>query len=200
LRKASILSLRLGLTAFGLAWLSGCAAPEATAPSSGASEPPSAPVLQSEVPGRAPTPIAVPKPPPPVPAEQTIATASAGKVESTVLFEFGKSELTRAAKGKLDREIVARLGEFASIDYVTVSGHADRVAPQRYNVWLSRARALAVKAYLVAQGVDVSKVGVFAFGELQPVKNCPEQRNLERLIECLTPNRRAVIVLRGRLK
>lgn len=201
MRRAPIPSFRLGLTVFVLAWLGGCAAPEPAAPSSGPSESLPAPVVQPEAPGPAPTPIAVPKPPsPPEPAERTTARATAAKIESTVLFEFGKSELTQAAKAKLDREIVARLGEFVTIDYVTVSGHADRVAPQRYNVWLSRARALAVKAYLVAQGAEVSKVGVFAFGELRPVKSCPDQKNFEQLIECLKPNRRALIVVKGRLR
>jgi len=200
LRKAPIPFRQRAGSILVLAWLFGCAAPEPTPPTAGIPEarPPSA--LQPEVLGPQPTPIAVPKPPPPKSAEQRIATPTVVTIESTVLFEYGKSDPTPEAKAKLDREIVARLGEFATIDYVTVSGHADRIAPQLFNVRLSRARAQTIKKYLVASGADASKVGVFAFGETRPVKSCPDDRDRERLIECLAPNRRAVIVVKGRLK
>jgi OOP family OmpA-OmpF porin len=201
LRKASISSRQRAGFILVLAWLFGCAAPEPAAPAAGVSEATPPPAPHPEVPRPAPTPIAVPKPPPPPePAEQRIAKPTAAKIESTVLFEYTKSELTPEAKAKLDREILARLGEFATIDYVTVSGHADRIAPQLFNVRLSRARAQTIKAYLVANGADTSKIGVLAFGETLPVKSCHDERDRERLIECLAPNRRAVIVVRGRLK
>jgi OOP family OmpA-OmpF porin len=180
----------------------GCAVPEATKPGASApAEPPvAAPRPEASV-SLAPRPIAVPKPPPlPEPAGQSVAKRNSVAIESTILFEYRKSELTPDAKAKLDREIVARLPEFDRLDSVSVSGHADRIASHLHNVKLSRARAQAIKAYLVQNGASASKISVFGFGKTQPVKSCPEQADRQRLIECLAPNRRVVIEVKGSLR
>jgi OOP family OmpA-OmpF porin len=100
----------------------------------------------------APKPAAAPPPPPPPPpvaakppAPKTLAVSSTG------LFDFDKAVLTDNARAQLDKEVVARLGEFSSLRLIHVEGHTDRIGTQEYNQKLSERRADAVKAYLVSR-------------------------------------------------
>ena len=204
--------------ALALAAFAGCAAIEETSEtrSETAKPPPVAvapdpiqPRAEPPAPDRTPRPIAVPKPTPlvePVEEERAKpATAMATKpgsatIATTVLFEYKKSELTPQAKEALDRDIVSRLPGFARVELISLTGHADRIAPRSYNMTLSRARAQAVKAYLVANGAGNSLIAVYGFGESQPVKACPDGGSRKQLIGCLAPNRRVVVQVKGLLK
>ena len=157
-------------------------------------------------------PRAAPKPAPPPPAAvpapgpAPVAKPPAPKtllVQSTNLFAFDKAILTDDAKVQLDKEVVARLGEFSSIKLILVSGFADRIGSQQYNQKLSERRADAVKAYLVAKGVDDAKIETIGFGKTLQIKSCPdpspkgEIRTFKQLIECLAPNRRVTVEVQG---
>ena len=158
-------------------------------------------------------PRAAPKPAPPPPAAvpapvipAPVAKPPAPKtllVQSTNLFAFDKAILTDDAKVQLDKEVVARLGEFSSIKLILVSGFADRIGSQQYNQKLSERRADAVKAYLVAKGVDGAKIETIGFGKTLQIKSCPdpspkgEIRTFKQLIECLAPNRRVTVEVQG---
>jgi OmpA-OmpF porin, OOP family len=178
--------------------LAGCATePEKPAP-------PPAPVAKPAPP---PPPIAQPAPPPEAPEPKPVAKPEAPKkpavitVSSTGLFEFNQATLTPEARAKLDKEVVGRAKDFASIALVHVDGHADRLGSAQYNQQLSEKRADAVLAYLVSKGFDASKIETLGSGKTNPVKSCPDQKGgkAERkaLIECLAPNRRVVIELKG---
>jgi OOP family OmpA-OmpF porin len=152
----------------------------------------------------APKPAAAPPPPapkpaaaPPPPAPKTLAVSSTG------LFDFDKAVLTPEARAQLDKEVVARLAEFSSIKLIHIEGHTDRIGTQEYNQKLSERRADAVKAYLVSKGVDGTKIETIGMGKTLQIKSCPdpspkgEIRNFKQLIECLAPNRRAVVTVSG---
>lgn len=113
----------------------------------------------------------------------------------TAQFEFNSAALTAEARAALDSEILPKL-QAAEIRYLHVSGHADRVGPAEYNQRLSEKRAEAVRAYLVAKGLDESKIGVFTYGKTLPVKSCRAEQGAA-LIECLAPNRRVVLEVRA---
>ncbi|OGA24605.1 MAG: hypothetical protein A3H34_01255 [Betaproteobacteria bacterium RIFCSPLOWO2_02_FULL_67_19] len=155
------------------------------------------------MPKPAPKPVAVP-PPPPAPApvaapppKPAPAKPRVLRVTSTELFDFDKSVLTPAARAKLDAEVVAKLGEFATIQFVNVNGHTDRLGSQQYNQKLSEKRANAVKAYLVSKGVDGAKIETYGFGKTLPVKSCPDQKDRKALKACLEPNRRVEVEVQG---
>ena len=133
------------------------------------------------------------------PAAIAAAGPEAVKFGVTILFEFRKAELTEDAMARLDRDVVARFSGLAHIDSIILSGHTDPIASQLHNVRLSRARALAVREYLVGKGASASNIAVFAFGETQPMKHCPNASDRRQLIECLAPNRRVMVEVRGRL-
>ena len=59
-------------------------------------------------------------------------------------------------------------------------------------------RANAVKAYIVDQGIDSTRVETVGKGESDPVVDCKEIKGAEsrrnkKLVSCLQPNRRVVV-------
>jgi OmpA-OmpF porin, OOP family len=168
--------------------------------------PPPAPVAQPAPP---PPPVAKPAPPPPppaaapAPAPKPVAKPEAPKkpavltVTSTELFEFNNATLTPQARAKLDQEVVARAKDFGSISLVHIDGHADRLGSHPHNQRLSEKRAEAVQAYLVSKGFDASKMETLGSGKTNAVKSCPDQKDRKALIECLAPNRRVVVEVKG---
>jgi OOP family OmpA-OmpF porin len=171
-------------------------------------KPPPAPVAKP-APPPPPPPVAAPTPPPPppkpapAPEPKPVAKPEPPKkpavvtVTSTELFEFDRATLTPQARAKLDQEIVARAKDLGTISLVHVDGHADRLGSHEYNQRLSERRAEAVRAYLVSRGFDASKIETLGSGKTNPVKSCPDQKNRKALIECLAPNRRVVVEMKG---
>ena len=141
-----------------------------------------------------------PPPPPPPPPRKPVAEPVKPKVlrvTSTELFDFNKSTLNERARSMLDTEVVAKLGGFATIQFINVNGHTDRIGSPTYNQKLSEKRAQSVKAYLVSKGVDGSKIETYGFGKTLPVKSCPDQKDRKALIACLEPNRRVEVEVQG---
>lgn len=112
-------------------------------------------------------------------------------------FPLNSAELTPEARVALDSEIVPKLMDATGISTVLVSGHADRLGPTAYNQWLSEQRAEAVRAYLVAKGIDDAKIEVLSYGQTAPVRSCATLKG-SALIECLAPNRRVVLEVTSR--
>ena len=52
---------------------------------------------------------------------------------------------------------------------VTLEGHADERGTVEYNIALAEQRAQAAKAYLVALGIDASRIDTVSFGEQRPL-------------------------------
>jgi OmpA-OmpF porin, OOP family len=189
--------IQLLFTAAALAFIGACATePEKPAPKPAAAPPPApapAPVVQpAPPPPPPPAPVAKPEPKPEPPKKPAVLT-----VTSTELFEFNKAVLTNEAKAKLDKEVVARARDFQSVALVHVDGHADRLGSPQYNQQLSEKRAEAVRAYLVSKGFDAAKIETLGSGKTNPVKSCPDQKDRKSLIECLAPNRRVVVEVKG---
>jgi OOP family OmpA-OmpF porin len=162
------------------------------APAPAPSAPPPAPVAKPAPPAPAPAPAPAAKPAPNKPAVVTLS--------STELFEFDKATLTADARKKLDAEIVDKARDLASVQHVQIDGHADRIGSHPYNQRLSERRADAVRAYLVSRGFSASNIDTIGFGKTNPVKSCPGQltpQTRKSLIECLAPNRRVAVSLRG---
>ena len=136
-----------------------------------------------------------------------VAAAPAAKAAEKVtfsadmLFNFNKSTLKDEGKAVID-ELVSRLAG-VDVEVILTTGYADRIGSDTYNQKLSAARAESVKAYLVSKGVDAKLIQTEGRGELDPVVNCPDPsakgqvKNFRELVQCLAPNRRAVVEVVG---
>ena len=98
---------------------------------------------------------------------------------------------------RIDEEVLSKLKTCVKIENVTITGHTDRIGSQQYNQKLSEKRAGAVAAYLRSRGVaaDIKTIGA---GETQPIETCNTVRGRKQLIDCLAPNRRVDIDVRGK--
>ncbi len=123
---------------------------------------------------------------PPPPEQQVIELQESldDLIEGKVIeFELDSDVITPAGREFLD-EILLALGRFPAVP-VEISGHTDDRGSDAYNLDLSRRRAEAVLAYLVAQGEDASRFAVVGYGETRPIADneTAEGRARNRRIE-----------------
>ena len=108
-------------------------------------------------------------------------------VRLPIFFEFNSTTLRPEASALLDKVGAAlapdELGEFR----FSVEGHTDSIGTEKSNVSLSQARAAAVKAYLIAQGVPEERLDTLGHGEASPVgaNETDEGRQRNRRVELI---------------
>ena len=110
--------------------------------------------------------VAMPAPlieakPAPAPVAEKVSFAS------EALFDFDQSTHKPQGKAALDQLLSQLTG--MDLEVIVTVGHTDAVGSDAYNQKLSQRRAEAVKAYLVAQGVETNRVYTEGKGETQPV-------------------------------
>jgi outer membrane protein OmpA-like peptidoglycan-associated protein len=84
-----------------------------------------------------------------------------------VLFDTNSSALAPGAYERL-RSLAATLKRYPDTNIV-VKGHTDSTGAESYNLKLSEERADNVRKYLVAEGVNPSRVTAIGFGEAYPL-------------------------------
>lgn len=115
-------------------------------------------------------------------------------------FAFNKAVLGPIAKKNLDDMISTKLAACAEVKSVIITGHTDRLGSQSYNQKLSEKRAEAVQSYLIAKGVKADLIDTMGAGKTQPVQSCDDKLGRKKLIECLAPNRRVTLDVKGPAK
>ena len=85
---------------------------------------------------------------------------------NNIFFETDKSVLKPESYPELDRAIKF-LTKNPAVE-IEVAGHTDNRGSDQYNLNLSDARANAVADYLIANGIDKSRVAARGYGESQP--------------------------------
>lgn len=107
----------------------------------------------------------------------------AALADRIIEFESGKATLTPAGTAVLDG-MTAALQKIKGVK-VQVIGHTDNAGSRAGNLSLSQARAEAVKAYVVAQGVAGESIAVSGEGPDRPVADnrTPEGKARNRRIE-----------------
>ncbi|HZW20219.1 OmpA family protein [Noviherbaspirillum sp.] len=177
---------------FGLCWRAGYWTPaDAVAGCDGELVPPVAKPTAPAIAAPAPAPAAAPAAPKRCDFALTLAADQT--------FAFNKAVLNNAAKKRIDDEAIAKLGNCSKVDIIMVTGHTDRLGTQQYNQKLSEKRADAVAAYLKSKGVK-AEIDTLGAGKTQSVKACDDKLPRKQLIECLAPNRRVVVEVRGLAK
>lgn len=89
------------------------------------------------------------------------------EVGDRVFFGLDKSDISADAQATLDRQ-AAWLKKYPSAR-VSVEGHCDERGTREYNLALGERRAASVRDYLVARGIDASRVDTISYGKERPV-------------------------------
>ena len=145
----------------------------------------------------APATRAVVAPPPAAAAAAPVPAAQKVTLAADALFDFDKAILRTEGKAKLDKLAADIKG--IKLEVIIAVGHADRFGTDAYNQKLSEKRAEAVKAYLVAKGIEPNRVYTEGKGKKQPITK-PDQckgAKSKKTIDCLQPDRRVEIEVIG---
>ncbi|MDA9194294.1 peptidoglycan-associated lipoprotein Pal [Alphaproteobacteria bacterium] len=108
------------------------------------------------------------------------------QVGNSVYFGFDSSELTGKAQAILDRQAA-----FLNVNptmVVIIEGHADERGTREYNLALGDRRAVAVRDYLLAKGLNAARVRTVSYGKERPAVSGSTEGSWEF-------NRRAATVL-----
>ena len=105
-----------------------------------------------------------------------------------VYFEVDQSTLTGEAIATLNAqaEWLMTYQQFTA----TIEGHADERGTREYNLALGVRRAVAVRDYLIDQGVTADRIRTLTYGKERPAETCSNEF-------CWSVNRRAVTILEG---
>lgn len=119
-------------------------------------------------------------------------------LESGETFAVGKAVLNDQAKHRISDAVLSKLGQCGAISNITVTGHTDDIGSAEANRKLSEKRAAAVAHFLQSRGIS-APITTYGAGETQPLIKCDTQLR-SKLTECLAPNRRVEIQVRGTQK
>ena len=88
-------------------------------------------------------------------------------VLNNILFELGKSVITKGSYAELEK-LLAALQDNPQMK-IEVSGHTDNTGNPVINAKLSSDRAKAVVDYLIKNGIDISRLTYHGYGSEQPI-------------------------------
>ncbi|WP_439090096.1 OmpA family protein [Serratia bockelmannii] len=108
-------------------------------------------------------------------------------MRSDVLFAFDSDAI--AAKAEPALQQVAQFIAAEPVGNVVIEGHTDAVGSDKYNQDLSLRRARAVAVWLIAHGVEKSRLSERGKGEAEPVasNDTPTGRAKNRRVDFVLP-------------
>lgn len=118
--------------------------------------------------------------------ERIIVTEADRKVVADAIrnleFDLGKSTIRSKSYGTLNRVAALLMEKNFSLK---LAGHTDNTGSDALNLGLSKDRAESVKAYLVSQGANASRIEATGYGESQPIatNNTAAGRQANRRVE-----------------
>jgi outer membrane protein OmpA-like peptidoglycan-associated protein len=126
----------------------------------------------------------------PVPSGSVVKTsarsqshAGVSALSLPVRFAFGSAEIQPEARAQLDA-LAQGIKLLPAQRTVTVEGHTDAVGSDEYNLELSRARAHAVRDYLVQRhGIDPARLKTVGYGKQRPIEDSDPYAALNRRVQ-----------------
>jgi len=125
-----------------------------------------------------------PAPPPPAPEKQVKIRDNRIELGQKIQFALDKSEILPASFGLMD-ELAKTIQENPQVQKVSIEGHASSEGDDKYNLLLSKARAEAVRQYLISKGVAAERMSSTGYGETKPIasNDTPDGREKNRRVE-----------------
>lgn len=90
-------------------------------------------------------------------------------IDLHIRFDFDSDRLRPEAERQIDEVAGALSDNFLKERRILIEGHTDSTGPAAYNRSLSERRAAAVRAALIARGVDPAQISAAGFGESRPL-------------------------------
>jgi peptidoglycan-associated lipoprotein len=119
----------------------------------------------------------------PVPGSQQDLVVNVG---DRVFFGYDQYDLTSEARSTIERQ-AQWLKTYPSVS-IMVEGHADERGTREYNIALGEKRASAVRNYLIANGVEPSRLQTISYGKERPAVMGADETSWAQ-------NRRGVLVV-----
>jgi OOP family OmpA-OmpF porin len=109
-------------------------------------------------------------------------------VLNNVNFEFNTTQFTVGSDKDLDR--LLRFLQNNSDIRIQINGYTDNIGSRGYNLNLSYRRALAVKEYLIENGISADRIECKGFGYEKPLRrnDTEENRQINRRVEFVILN------------
>ena len=120
-----------------------------------------------------------PAPPPPEPPKQVKIRDNRIELGQKIQFALNKSEILPASFSLMD-ELAKTIQENPQVQKVSIEGHASNEGQAQYNLALSKARAEAVRAYLVSKGVSADRLSSTGFGASTPSASNDNEEGREK--------------------
>ena len=111
-------------------------------------------------------------------------------VGDIIYFTTNSSDISPEANQTLVKQ-VQWLRQYPQFT-ITIEGHADERGTREYNIALGARRASATRKFLVANGVNGSRIRTISYGKERLVAVCND-------VSCWSQNRRAQTVLNSRV-
>jgi len=100
-----------------------------------------------------------------------------------VRFAFDSAVILPAALTQLDA-LAEGIRLLAPESIITIEGHTDAVGSAAYNLELSRARARAVRDYLVQRhGIDAARLKTVGYGKTRPIEGSDPNAAVNRRVQ-----------------
>jgi peptidoglycan-associated lipoprotein len=89
---------------------------------------------------------------------------------ATVYFDFDKSDLRKDQIDVVNKNIQVIKDKGAKYTkMIQIEGHCDERGTQEYNLALGERRALAVRDYMIKNGIDAGRLTTISYGKERPV-------------------------------
>ena len=157
----------------------GAVAPAPTAPAAAPAAPAPAPSAMQPATPAAPAPAAAPRP------SEFALNANL----KTIYFDFDKYDIRPNDAKVLDAN--AAWLKSNGDNLLLIEGHCDERGTNEYNLALGEKRAKAAMNYLVAQGIQASRITIISYGKERPT--CTEKTE-----DCWAKNRRDMFLTKGK--
>jgi outer membrane protein OmpA-like peptidoglycan-associated protein len=104
----------------------------------------------------------------PAHAGHVTVTDTSISILDQITFDTGKATIKRDSYPMLDA-IVATLDADKKITLLEIQVHSDERGDAQWNLKLTQQRASAIRAYLVAKGIDSNRLRATGYGESRPL-------------------------------